>query len=481
MEQAAALGVVVEDFRVASPDKCGLELALDFVGAEVLVEDVTEELLADGVIALGVQGVLDETQDSDVVQSSITEELLLRLDVGLAEATAFRRDLDVALVHDGEAQHHRSVHDGKQVVYVHSKFVGQLVQVVAAAAVREQFHESGDSAWSRVWQHLELGALPRLTIAGGLRGISRNRSFLFGTSQGLVDGINVGQKARRLAIAILRNVNLEVGADARRIASQHDDAVSQQHGFLDIVGDDENARGRHLLGDPQLQQLGTKVLCGEDIQGRERLVHEEHFRLDHQRAREADPLLHSAREFLGICSLEAIETNSVDHLQRPLVALDSTHALGDQRRFHVVQNREPGKQREALEDDGDIWNLAIHWLAVPQYMPGRRLRKTGQHAQQRGFSRAGGAEQSDNLPRTDVEVGRRNHLDLVAVGLRIVFLNRAGLDDRLSQNRLLWFCPLSLWALCGHGQLAMHKLCERSVNLKRGLYILGASQAVTSP
>ena len=55
MEQAAGFGVVVEDFGVASPVQRGLELALDFVGAEVLVEDVAEELFADGVVALGVQ------------------------------------------------------------------------------------------------------------------------------------------------------------------------------------------------------------------------------------------------------------------------------------------------------------------------------------------------------------------------------------------------------------------------------------------
>src|SRR5271170_7374477 len=84
MEQASALGVVIEELGVASPVQSGLELALDFVGAEVLVQDVAEELLADGVVALGVQRVLDEPQDGDVLESGIAEELLLGLDVGLA-------------------------------------------------------------------------------------------------------------------------------------------------------------------------------------------------------------------------------------------------------------------------------------------------------------------------------------------------------------------------------------------------------------
>src|SRR5271166_772615 len=103
MKQAASLRVVVEDLGVSPPVERGLELALDFVGAEMLVEDVTEELLADGVIALGVQRVFDEPQDGHVLKCGVTEESLLCLDVSLSESAAFRRDLNVALVQDGEA------------------------------------------------------------------------------------------------------------------------------------------------------------------------------------------------------------------------------------------------------------------------------------------------------------------------------------------------------------------------------------------
>ena len=415
---------------------------------------------------LACKRVLDEPQDGDVLQSGVAEDLLLRLDVGFAELAAFRRDLDVAFVQHREAEHHRSVHDGKQVVDVHGELVGQLVEIVAAAAVGQQFHESGDAAGTRVRQHLELGALARLAIAGLLRGLAGNRSRFVGTGQRLVDVIDVSQKARRLAIAVLRNVDLEIGANAPRIAAQHDDAVGQQHRLLDIVGHDEDGGGRHLLVEPQLQQLGAQVFRGEDIERRERLVHEEHFRLDHQRARKADALLHSAREFLGIRGFEAVETDGVDHLQGALVALDGAHGSRDQRRFDVFQNGEPGKQREALEDDGDIGNLAVHRLAVPQNLPGRRLRKAGQHAQQRGLSRAGRTEQADDLPRRDLEVGGRDHLDLVAVGLRVILLDRAGLNDRLGQSS----SPVQLRALV-YGLSAVtdnsqsHELCERSVNL----------------
>jgi len=68
MEQPAGLGIVIEDLGVASPVQRRLELPLDFIRAEVLVEDVAEKLLTDGVIALGVQGVLDQPQYGNVLQ-----------------------------------------------------------------------------------------------------------------------------------------------------------------------------------------------------------------------------------------------------------------------------------------------------------------------------------------------------------------------------------------------------------------------------
>ena len=53
------------------------------------------------------------------------------------------------------------------------------------------------------------------------------------------------------------------------------------------------ARG-HFVAVPQLQQLAAQVLGGEHVEGGERLVHEQHFRLHHQRAGESDALLHAA-------------------------------------------------------------------------------------------------------------------------------------------------------------------------------------------
>src|SRR5208283_3865198 len=121
-------------------------------------------------------------------------------------------------------------------------------------AIGEQLHESGDAARTRVRQHLELGALARLSIARLLgRRFAGNGNRFVGTRKSLVDVINVGYKARGLAITILRNIDLEVGANARGVAAEYDDAISQQHRLLDVVGHDEDGSRRHLLVEPQLQ------------------------------------------------------------------------------------------------------------------------------------------------------------------------------------------------------------------------------------
>jgi hypothetical protein len=79
------------------------------------------------------------------------------------------------------------------------------------------------------------------------------------------------------------------------VAPQHDDAVGQQDRLFNVVGDQEDGLGGHGLVGPQLEQFAAQVLGGQHVERGERLVHEEHLRLDDQGAGKADPLLHAAR------------------------------------------------------------------------------------------------------------------------------------------------------------------------------------------
>ena len=93
------------------------------------------------------------------------------------------------------------------------------------------------------------------------------------------------------------------------MAAQNDDAVGQQNGFLNIVGDEENAAGGNFLAEPQLQQLAAQVLGGENVERGKRLIHEKDFGFHGQRARETHALFHAAGEFFGIGILETMQSH----------------------------------------------------------------------------------------------------------------------------------------------------------------------------
>ena len=68
---------------------------------------------------------------------------------------------------------------------------------------------------------------------------------------------------------------------------------------------------------PTAQEVRAQRLGGEDVQGREWLVHEQDVGMHDKRARKADALAHAAGELARISGLETIQTDEVDGLQRP--------------------------------------------------------------------------------------------------------------------------------------------------------------------
>ena len=75
--------------------------------------------------------------------------------------------------------------------------------------------------------------------------------------------------------------------------------------------------------------------------------------MHHQRARKADSLAHAAGELARVGGLEAVEADQVDRLQRARAHLRLRHAERLEPELHVLEHREPGKEREALEHHGD--------------------------------------------------------------------------------------------------------------------------------
>ena len=259
----------------------------------------------------------------------------------------------------------------------------------------------------------------------------RSGRFCVGPGEDLVDVVHQLRKGLGLAVARLRQLHRKVGADMAGIAPQHDDAVGQQHGFFNVVCDEEDGLGGHGLLRPQLQQFAAQVLGGQHVERGKRLVHEENFRLDHQGAGKTHALPHAAGELLGIGRFKTVQADHVEHLHAAFAALRGCHAARLQRRLNVLKYREPGKQRETLEDDRDIDLGLSDGRAVPVNLARRWRGEPGQHAQHGRLARSGGPQQGKNLAGNNAQVGRRDHLNAILARLRVVLLDPHGANDRV--------------------------------------------------
>jgi hypothetical protein len=208
-------------------------------------------------------------------------------------------------------------------------------------------------------------------------------------------------------------------------------------------------------------ELTAQVLGGEHVESRKRLVHEEHFRFDGEGAGESHTLLHAAGKLFGIGVLEALQTDRCERAQGLAMAYHMRGTAGEEGRFHVFQDREPGKQSEALKHDGNVGAALGHRLAVPRNFSCRRLREARKDSQQGGLPRSGRPQKRSDRARFQRQIGRGNHLNHPAFGLPKAFLDLPDGNDRLA----FYFGNLRL-AGCGNlfnGRVRFDRsLCRRS-------------------
>ena len=161
--------------------------------------------------------------------------------------------------------------------------------------IEQEFEQSGDASRPSVRQLLVVGGAGIGWFYGcACRGSGQRGRTLSGLGEHFIDVVDELGEGFALAVARMLQGHLEVGANHARVASEDDDAVGQQDGFFDIVGDQKDGLGRNGLLLPQLEQFAAQVLCGEYVERGEGLVHEEYFRLDDESTGEADALAHTA-------------------------------------------------------------------------------------------------------------------------------------------------------------------------------------------
>jgi hypothetical protein len=155
------------------------------------------------------------------------------------------------------------------------------------------------------------------------------------------------------------------------------------------------------LGDlcPHLHaQLGVEV--------GERLVHEEHARLAHDRAPHRHALALAARQLRGLAVEELGETEDLGDLGDTPLSLLLLHTGDLQRETDVRRHRHVRVEGVVLEDHRDVallGRIEADITAADHHGAGVDLLQAGQHTQRGRLARAGRADEHDELRVGDVQ------------------------------------------------------------------------------
>jgi hypothetical protein len=95
--------------------------------------------------------------------------------------------------------------------------------------------------------------------------------------------------------------------------AEHRHPVAEAHGLLDVVRHEEHRRADLAL---QAQELVLQLRAHDGVDRAERLVHEQHGRVDRERARHAHPLPLAAGELVRVAGavLVGVQADQVQQL-----------------------------------------------------------------------------------------------------------------------------------------------------------------------
>jgi hypothetical protein len=198
---------------------------------------------------------------------------------------------------------------------------------------------------------------------------------------------------------------------------EQQDAVTDPDRFGNRMGHEQHGEFRVL---PEPQQLFLHLAACERVERGERLVHQEDMRLERQRARDRDALLHPARERMGVAVREVRESDFGDEVRGLVEGLAARElAARRERKGNVVAHRLPWQQLvEFLKHEAAIGPRFRHARAVQQNFSLDGLEVAADRLEQRGFAAAGWAEQHETVRPQHVEahaIGGRHELALGAV------------------------------------------------------------------
>ena len=115
---------------------------LRFVFAEMFVDQIMEKFVGQRAIGFCLERLLHLAEQRNVGERRLAKHRFARLDVGFRESLAFGRDDGVAFFKAHEAEEHGGIDGRKQSVDFQAQFVGEVMEIDAAALVGTRFRAS---------------------------------------------------------------------------------------------------------------------------------------------------------------------------------------------------------------------------------------------------------------------------------------------------------------------------------------------------
>src|SRR2546426_2737952 len=150
---------------------------------------------------------------------------------------------------------------------------------------------------------------------------------------------------------LARDANRHERLDPSRASREHAAAVAEKYRLLDVMGDEENSLARSLSDGVEFFLKGNASL---GIDRGKRLIHQHHLWIGRQGPRHRHPLLHAARELVGILALESPKPHQLDKAPDDCRSLLLGDALNLQAVGDVSLHRAPRHDGELLKDHAAI-------------------------------------------------------------------------------------------------------------------------------
>src|SRR3954447_12594273 len=210
--------------------------------------------------------------------------------------------------------------------------------------------------------------------------------------------VHAGLLAPRDRIVPPRQVDADLIDDMAWPPAHHQHAVRQGDGLQQIVGDQQRGLALAFEG---LREFALEHHPGLRINGRERLVEEQHGRIDRERTRQRDALPHAARQLVRIVAGELEQVEIFQQGLRAPPALGEGQPLDFDAEHHVLEHGAPGQQQILLQHEGDVSIRAFHPLAADEGLAFARRTEARTDVEKGRLSAAAGTDERDHLAVTD--------------------------------------------------------------------------------